>query len=178
MKKLIAILAVMVLALAVSAAPAEEAAFTIRNNVTFGMNMDDVIATETARYHEIDDEHTHGGITFTEVEYEHVTENNIPCDVKYLFVTNELVAVRFSYEARDIGYEQLKADLTAQYGEFGIMEQANVALGNGVYAVDDDGRPEGMAEATIINNVAVVIEKDEDDIEVTILDLSADYIKP
>ncbi len=177
MKKLFAILTALTLVLGMTAAFAEATPFTIRNNITFGMNMDKVIAAETERYHEIDNEHTHGGITFSELEYEHVRENNFRVDIKYLFVGNELVAARFNYEARDISYAQLKADLAAKYHEFDVPGRLEDILGRGIYAVDDDGRPEGRIEATIFNNVAIVLEQDEDDIEVTFVDLAAGYIK-
>ena len=167
MKKMLSVLVALILALGLTAALAEETPFTIRNNVTFGMNMDDVIASEPVRYHEIDNEHAHGGVTFAELEYKHVTENNVPVEIKYLFVGNELVAVRFNYEARDIGYEQLKADLAAKFGPFSALDPA---------AVDDDGRPEFGAESAVQGHVAVVLELDEDDIDVTFVDLAAGYI--
>ena len=176
MKKLIAILAALILAIGMTAAVAEETSFTIRNNVTFGMSMEEVIATETVRYHEIDNEHTHGPVNFMEVEYEHVKENGIPVEVKYLFIGNELVAVRFCYETRDTSFDRLKADLSAKYGEFVPADQIVSALGNGIYAVDDDGRLEHRAEGTVNNTLAVVLEADEDDLEVTFVDLSAAYI--
>ena len=54
MKKMLTVLVALILTLGMTAAFAEETPFTIRNNVTFGMNMDDVIASEPVRYHEID----------------------------------------------------------------------------------------------------------------------------
>ncbi len=174
MKKMLSVLVALILTLGLTAALAEETPFTIRNNVTFGMNMDDVIASEPVRYHEIDNEHAHGGVTFAELEYKHVTENNVPVEIKYLFVGNELVAVRFNYEARDIGYEQLKADLAAKFGTFSEMDKA--ALGRGIYAVDDDGRLEGRTEAIVFGNVMIIIEADEDDVDLTSVDLNAAYI--
>ena len=175
MKKLMAAAMALVLAIGMTAALAEETPFMIRNNVTFGMNMDDVIAAENSRRYEIDSERTRGRVEFWELEYEHMTENGVQTDIHYLFVGNELVAVRFNYEAWGISYQQLKADLTAKYGEFGALDRT--LLGNGIYAVDDDGRPEGRVEAAVSGNVMVVIEQDEDDIDVTFIDLSAAYIK-
>ncbi len=43
--------------------------------------------------------------------------------------------------------------------------------------MDDDGRPEGRVEAAVSGNVMVVLELDEDDIDVTFIDLNAGYIK-
>ncbi len=119
MKKLMAAILALTLALCMTAALAEETPFVIRNNVTFGMNMDDVIAAENNPRYEIDSERTRGMTDFWELEYEHTVENGVRTDIHYLFVGNELVAVRFAYEMRDIGYQQRKADLAAKYGEFG-----------------------------------------------------------
>ena len=49
-------------------------------------------------------------------------------------------------------------------------------LGNGIYAVDDDGRLEGRAEAIISGNVMIIIEADEEDVNVIYIDLNAAYI--
>ncbi|MBR3494759.1 MAG: hypothetical protein IKH38_04960 [Clostridia bacterium] len=175
MKQLMAAILALALALCMTAALAEETPFVIRNNVTFGMNMDQVIDAENTRRYEIDSEHNRGRVEFWELEYEHMTENGVPADIHYLFVGNELVAVRFEYEARDISAQQLKADLAADFGAFGALDRD--VLGNGIYAVDDDGRPEGRVEAAVNGNVMVVIAQDEDDIDVTFIDLTAAYIK-
>ncbi len=175
MKKLIAILSALCLLCTAAAVLGESAApFTFRNGVTFGMNMDDVIAAENSKYYEIDNERTHGPVEFWELEYEHITENNARADLTYLFVGNELVAIRLGYETRDIRYEQVKADLTAKYGEPVALDLAKLA--NGVYAVDDDGRPEGRTEAWVAGNLMVVTEVDHDDIDVTYVDLGAGYV--
>lgn len=177
MKKLLTVLVVLLLAAsAIAAAPPEEQeAFTFRNGVVFGMSMEEVIATETVRYHEIDHEHTHGPVSFVEVEYEHVRENDIRADLEYLFENDRLVAIRLGYETRDISYEQLKTELTERYGEAGEVDLE--LLGNGIYAVDDDGRLEGDPEAIVYGTVMIILELDEDDIDVTYVDLNADYIQ-
>ena len=152
---------------------AEENAFTFRNGITFGLNMDQVMATETGRY-EIDSEHTRGPVTFDELEYEHVSVNDKPADLTYLFVGNELVAIRIDLEEYAATFDQVKADLTAKYGESAPVDLAR--LGNGIYAVDDDGRFEGRAEAIISGNVMIIIEADEEDVNVIYVDLNAAYI--
>lgn len=177
MKKMAMILAVLVMVFAAVTATAEENAFTFRNGVTFGMNMDQVIAAETVPYHEIDNEHTHGPVEFAELEYEDVAMENVgnaPADLKYLFVGNELVAIRVDFEERDITFDQVKADLTALCGEATAVDTA--VLANGIYAVDDDGRLEGKAEAIVSGSLMIVIEQDEDDINVTFVDLNAAYV--
>ena len=87
MKKILAI--VMTLAMVFTAATvlAEENAFSYRNGVTFGMNMDQVMATETGPY-EIESEHTRGAVRFDELEYEHTTVDGKPADLTYHFVGN------------------------------------------------------------------------------------------
>ena len=173
MKKILAI--VMALAMVFTAATvlAEENAFTYRNGVTFGLNMDQVMATETGLY-EIESEHTRGAVRFDELEYEHTTVDGKPADLTYLFVGNELVAIRVSLEEHAATFDEVKAALTAKYGESAPVDLAK--LGNGIYAVDDDGRLEGRTEAIVFGNVMIIIEADEDDVDLTYVDLNAAYI--
>ncbi|MBO7407029.1 MAG: hypothetical protein J6V14_05305, partial [Clostridia bacterium] len=167
MKKLLAALMALVMLMAI-AASAEENAFTFHNGVQFRMNMDQIKAVETGRY-EYDNEHTHGPVDFAELEYEHTKVDGIRAEVKYLFVGNELVAIRVNYETRDIGYNQLKDNLTAKYGPAAAVNKA--LLANGIYTVDDDGRLERQSEAIVAGNVMIVLELDEDDIDVAFVDL-------
>lgn len=173
MKKMIAILMALTLVLAAAAAVAEEKTFTFRDGVTFGMNLDQVIAKETGRY-EIENEHTHGPVTFTELEYENVAVNNKPADLKYLFIGDALVAIRIDFKEGAVSYDQAKSELTAISGEAAPVDLAK--LGNGIYAVDDDGRLEGKAEAIVSGNAMIIIEEDKDEVDVTFVDLSAAYI--
>ena len=173
MKKILAILMALAMVIAATAALAEENAFTFHNGITFGMNMDQVMAAENGRY-EIDNEHTHGPVDFAELEYENVMVDNKPADLKYLFVGNELVAIRVNFEERAISFDQAKADLAALSGEAAPVDLAKLA--NGIYAVDDDGRLQPKAEAIISGNVMIIIEADEDDVDVTFVDLNAAYI--
>ncbi len=174
MKKLIALLAALCLVLS-CAALAEETVFTVRNNVTFGDNMEKVIASESVPYEEIERENTRGPVSFTEVEYEKVTENNVPADVKYLFVDDALAAVKINYDTRDITPSRLREKLTGLYGPSAPLDLT--LLGSGVYALDDDGRPEKNAEAWTAGNVMIVLEQDDDDLDMTFIDLSAPWIK-
>ncbi len=176
MKKLFAILTVLCLFCS-AVAFAESPAVTLRNGAAFGMNMNDVIATETSSFYEVDHERTHGPVSFTELEYEHITENGIPADLKYLFVADELVALRISYDMEDAGvsYAAVKDQLVKEYGESAELDLST--LGNGIYAVDDDGRTEGRTEAWINGNMMIVLELDRDDIEVTFVNLDAGFIR-
>ena len=57
-----------------------------------------------------------------------------------------------------------------------VAEPDLTVLANGIYAVDDDGKLEGKAAAVVSGDLMVVIEEDEDEIEVTYVDLTAAYI--
>ena len=178
MKKLIAILLTLCMlctgVMAFADELPEEDVFTFRNGITFGMNLDDVIAAEASWYHDIDFEDTRGRVSFTELEYENIREDGIRADLTYLFVEDELVAIRLGYETRDIRYNTLKYKLESKYGTAVAVDRT--ALGNGIYAVDDDGRLERNAKAITFDNVMIVIEQDDDDIDVTFIDLNAAYI--
>ena len=174
MKKILTIVMALAMVFAAATALAEEKAFTFRDGVTFGMNMDQVMAAETGRY-EIDNEHTLGPVQFAELEYEHVSVEGKPADLTYLFVGNELVAIRVNLEEYAVTFDQAKADLIAIHG--GEAAPVDLALlGNGIYAVDDDGYLERRAEAIVSGNVMIIIEADEEDIDVTFVDLNAAYI--
>ena len=69
MKKILAIVMALAMVFAAATVLAEENTFTFRNGVTFGLNMDQVMDTETGMY-EIENEHTRGLVTFDELEYE------------------------------------------------------------------------------------------------------------
>ena len=173
MKKILAIVMALAMVFAAATVLAEENTFTFRNGVTFGLNMDQVMDMETGAY-EIENEHTRGRVTFYELEYEHTTVDDKPADLTYLFVGNELVAIRVDLEEYAATFDQVKAALTEKYGESAPVDLAK--LGNGIYAVDDDGRLEGRTEAIVFGNVMIIIEADEDDVDVTFVDLNAAYI--
>jgi len=174
MKKFFAVLTVLCLVLSM-AALAEKVTFTFHDGVLFGMPQKDVVAAEGNAPHEVETEHTLGPVTFTEVEYENVAIDNIKADVKYMFVEDALVAIRVNYEDNAFSYDEIDKTLTAADGEGAALDVK--ALGNGVYAVDDDGRPEAKAKLWNGGDVLVVVEQDEDDVDVTYLDATAAYLK-
>ena len=161
MKKILAIVMALAMVFAAATVLAEENTFTFRNGVTFGLNMDQVMDMETGAY-KIENEHTR------------TTVDDKPADLTYLFVGNELVAIRVDLEEYAATFDQVKAALTEKYGEAAPVDLAK--LGNGIYAVDDDGRLEGRAEAIISGNVMIIIEADEEDVNVIYIDLNAAYI--
>ena len=177
-KKLIALLTALCLLASIAAVaaaePAENVPFTINKGITFGMNQNDVAAAEASPVCERDVEHTRVA-TFDELEFENTDVDGVRADVSYFFMNNALVAARMNFERRDISYDALLAKLTAAYGEPAALDAA--LLGNGLYVVDDDGRPEFGAVVFMVGDVAIVLERDEDDMDVTFLDLTADYIR-
>ena len=176
MKKLLVVLTVLCLVFSM-AAMAEGDAFTIRNGVQFGMTQDEVTNTEGDAKYEVDTERTRGSVTFTEVEYENIDiGENMKGDLAYLFLEDKLVAIRVDFDKKVNTFEGADKYLTEQIGEGKELDIKT--LGNGVFAVDDDGHPEAKAKAWTGDGFAVVLEEDDDgDIDVTFVDLTADYIK-
>ena len=176
MKKLTVTLLALVMVFALAVASADDV-FSFRNGITFGMTEDEVIAKENVQPHEIDTERTHGPVTFKEVEYENLTDDNVRGDVKYLFHDNKLVAIRVGMETRDITAEDATLFLTEKIGE--KTDYIAERLGNAIYAIDDDGVPEENTVVFLGKNVIAVLEVDDDgdEIDITFLDPNADYIK-
>ena len=177
MKKLFAVLTALCLLCSAAFALADEAAApALRSGVAFGMTADEVIAAEPSARYEMEREHTRGPVDFDELEYEDVTENGMNADLKYLFVDNALAAVQLSFDTEDAGvsYARIRDLLAAEYGASAALD--TTALGNGIYAVDDDGRPEGAVEAWTVGSVMIVLENDRDDITVTFVDLNAAWL--
>jgi len=174
MKKLFAVLIALCLVLSM-AALAEVTVFVFRNGVQFGMPQKDVTATEGDARYEVDTEHTDGPVTFTEVEYENVDVEGIRADVTYMFVEDALAAIRVDYADKAVSFDEIDKAMTAAYGE-GEALDAKV-LGNAVYAVDDDGRPEAKAKLWKSGDAAVVVEQDGDDVDVTYVDMAAAYLQ-
>ena len=175
MKKLLVVLTVLCLVFSM-AAMAEGNALTFPDGVTFGMSQDEVTANNGNTNYEVDTERTRGSVTFTEVEYENATIGDGKGDVTYLFLDNKLVAIRVDFDKKVNNFEAAEKYLTENFGEGQDLDLKT--LGNGVYAVDDDGHPEAKAKAWTGEGFTVVLEEDDDgDIDVTYVDLAADYIK-
>ena len=178
MKKLIETLLVLslVLTVAMSAALAESSGSpTFMNGVQFNMDMDQVMQLVNLPNPEIDRERTRGGTEFWELEYEHVTtDDGFNADIKFLFVGNSLVAIH--YDMSDgTRYDDVKASLVRMYGEAVPFNSAKI--GNGKYAVDDDGDLRKCREMIEADGLTIILEEDHDgDVDVTILDPTASYI--
>ena len=180
MKKLIATLMAlaMILALAMTAALAEEpAARTFRSGVEFGMDMEQVMERENQPTHDIDSRKMRGPVEFDELEYEKIATEGLSFDLKYLFVGNSLVAIHYDFADGTV-YEDVKAQLTAEYGEAVPFDAAKIEAGR--FAVDDDGELKDCKEMIEADeNLVIVLEQDRDgDIDVTFVNMTAAYIKP
>ena len=94
MKKMIAILAAMVMVFAAAGAVLAEgpSGSILTYSVQYGMNLDQVKQQVNLPNPEVDREGTRGPVTFIELEYERVpVAGGLTADVKYLFVGDALV---------------------------------------------------------------------------------------
>ena len=176
MKKLIATLLALVLAVSMTAALAEETAEqTFKNDIRFNMDMDQVIQLVNRPNYEIEEEKTRGTTNFWELEYENVTDDNgFAADVKYLFVGNGLVAVHLDM-ADGTDYEKVKATLVKDASEAVAFDAAKI--GNGKFAIDDDGNLKDCKEMIEREGLTIILEQDKDgDVDVTFLNPAAAYI--
>ena len=178
MKKLIGTLLILSLAFAVAitAALAEEPATPILiDGVEFNMDMDQVMQLVNRPNPEIDSERTRGGVEFTELKYEHVSDpDGFAADIKFLFVGNSLVAIHYDM-ADGSSYENVRVALVSTYGEAVPFDAAKI--GSGRYAIDDDGDLKDCQEMIEAGNLIIVLERDHDgDVDVTFLDMAAAYI--
>lgn len=174
MKKTVAILAalVMVLAVAVTGMAEESSAPALLYGAQFSMSMDDVMKLMNLPNSEIDRENTRGPVSFMELEYENVAdEQGKTADVKFLFIDDTLVAIHLDTDDK-ISYETVRADLAKTYGEPVPFDAAKI--GNGKYAVDDDGDLKNCVEMIAADGVVIVLEKDHDgDVDLTLLNPAA-----
>ena len=178
MKKLIYTLLVLTLILTVgaTAALAEEAApRSFISGVQFNMDMEQVTAAIEVPNYKIEKEITRGNVEFWELEYEDVKgEDGFTADLKFLFVGNGLVAIHYDM-AEGTDYNAVKEQLVQTFGEAIPFDAARI--GNGKFAIDDDGDLKDCVEMIEAEGVTIVLEKDhEGDMDVTFLDPTAAYI--
>lgn len=178
MKKLIAALMTvcMIFTLAIATGLAEESeARTFIGGVKFTMDMDQVMELLNLPNPEIESEKNYGTTEFYELEYENVKgEDGYTADIKFMFVGNSLVAICYDM-ADGSSYEAIKAELTKTFGEATPFNAANI--GNGKYAIDDEGDLKDCKEMIEAEGVTIVLEQDRDgDVDITLLDPTAAYI--
>jgi len=174
MKKLVATLMALVMLFAVTALAEEAEKPSFTGGVQFGMDMDAVMAYVPMTNPEIEKELTRGPVAFMEVEYDNVDDSGAKYDLKYLFVDNALVAIHYDMADGTV-YETIKAQLAERFGEIVPFDAAKI--GNGKYAVDDDGDLKDCKEMIEGNGVTAVLEQDHDgDVDVTLLDPTAAYL--
>ena len=148
---------------------------TFMNGVQFNMYMDQVMELVNLPNPEIWREKTRGTTEFREPEHENVASGEgFNANVRFPFVGNGLVAIHYDM-AEGTGYDTVKATLTREYGEAVPFDAAEI--GNGRYAVDDDGDLKDCVEMIEAEGMTIVLEKDNDgDVDVTIPDPTAAYI--
>lgn len=178
MKKLISTLLVLTLILTVGATAAlaeETAPRSFISGVQFNMDMEQVTAAIEVPNYKIEKEITRGNVEFWELEYEDVKgEDGFTADLKFLFVGNGLVAIHYDME-EGTDYNAVKEQLVQTFGEATPFDAAKI--GNGKFAIDDDGDLKDCVEMIEAEGVTIVLEKDhEGDMDVTFLDPTAAYI--
>ena len=179
MKRVLATLLALTLmvTVAASAALAEgSAAPTFTAGVQFNMDMDQVMNLVNLPNPEIDRERTRGDVELWELDYEHVNGGDgFNGDLKFSFVGNSLVAIRYDLE-EGTNYEAIKDILVKTYGDAVPFDATSI--GNARYVIDDDGDLKDCKEMIVRDDLIVVLEQDrEGDMDVTILDPTAAYIK-
>lgn len=175
MKKMIATLLALALALSLGlTAVAEESARTLVAGTQFNMDMDQVIGQMNLPNYEIEKEKTRGTTEFWELDYENVkASDGYTCDMKFIFVGNSLVAVKYDFKD-GTSYDAVKT-MMAGYGTAVPFDAAKI--GNGKYAVDDDGDLKDCKEMIEADGLTIILEQDKDgDVDVTFLDPTAAYI--
>ena len=176
MKKMIAVLMTVALVVTAAAALAENAPFSVKEGVTLGMSQNDLIAALGGERYEIENERTRGGFSFVEVEVENTTVNGLPADVKYVLGGDQLVGVHVDYAERAVSYDEVKAPLTAAFGESVPLDPSS--LGKAIFAADDDGYLEGAAECWKSGDVVMILEKEHDgDVDLYTIDTGAPILK-
>ncbi len=176
MKKLIAVITALCLALSLTAAFAEGTTavdHVVKEGIQYGMTQADVAAQLGNARIEIDTERTHGGITFTEIEVENFEYRGKRADVHFLFYNDKLVAAHVDFEDNAVAYNELRDMIQKDLPDATPYDLGG--LGTKIYALDDDGRLEGMAEAFMVDNKLLVIEQDEEDVNLYMLDLSSEF---
>ena len=176
MKKIFAAFTILVMIFTAAAAFAQEADVpTFTYGVQFHMDIDQVMKLVPMTQYEIESEETQGGVMFRNIEYEKETDiSGLIAQIKYLFVRNSLVAIRLDIED-DTGYESIRAILTETYGTAVPFDAAQI--GNGRYALDDNGDLRDCREMIVSGGLTIVLEQDGDgDVDVTFLDTTAAYI--
>ena len=84
-----------------------------------------MIATIGRKDYEIAQEHTKGSVTFTELEYENVSlDGKVYADEHYLFVGNELVAIRVCFDHGMVTFDETVERMFKMFGEAADVDLA------------------------------------------------------
>ena len=107
--------------------------------------------------------------------YENLEIMGVRAEVKYYFLNNKLIGVQVKFDDNTSMYNKMKEQLTEKLGE-GVKPDAN-ALGMAIYLADDDAKLEANSLAWIKDSTMAVLEQDDDDVKVTVVNLSDELTK-
>ena len=167
MKRLIALFCVLFL---FSSAGAEEV-FTTREGIQFGMTQEEVVETIRLDQFTLDRRETSGGFVFDTLEVAAFNVNGLKAHMSYSFLTDHLVAIQVIYE--DAKAEEVKEILTAKYSK--EVDVPLEKLGNGIYAIDDEGQLSETTYFWLSGTVLIIFEGEK--MKVTLINLAADWLK-
>lgn len=155
----------LLLALAFTACAEEDADFTFREGIAWGMSREEVLAVEGASRFDSDED---GVYT---LEFDDIEQNGVRCDVEYAFMDDALFMASFEYDTEDVPvtYDALLASLTESYGAPGEMNDDIKAL------LDDDDLEELDAiSGWVLENGTrawLMYDSDDESIEIIFADL-------
>ena len=97
--------------------------------------------------------------------------NGLKAHMSYSFLTDHLVAIQVIYE--DAKAEEVKEILTAKYSK--EVDVPLEKLGNGIYAIDDEGQLSETTNFWLSGTVLIIFEGEK--MKVTLINLAADWLK-
>lgn len=170
MKKLLAILLMLLMGFTACAEEAIEAAeepdFTLRNGITWGMSQEEVLQAEGNPRHETDED---DGVKTIEID--DVKQGGARCDVEYAFMDDALFMATFEYDTKDgkVSFDGLKETLAGLYGVPGAFNDNVKSL----LDKDDLDELDNIASWTLDNGTDIWLMEDQDDdsIEVIFVEL-------
>lgn len=169
MKRLIAFLCLLLLLSSVAAA---DDVFSTREGIQFGMSQQEVITTlKNPKQLEKSQRETRGAFVFETLELEESSVNGLKAHMSYCFLQDHLVAIQVTYEEGK--QEEVREILTGKYSQ--AVEVPVEKLGNGVFAVDDEGLLSEETEYWLSGTVLIIFEGDK--MKVTLINLAADWLK-
>ena len=164
MKKILFVLFMLVITANVFAADE----FTIRDGIKFGMSEREILDIEKNPDVDRDREKISWNLTLDEIEVEDVREFGVRGDLHYFFMDDKMVMTLYDFDAEDIRYETLKAELEKKYGEASEADEKQIFIATDKLL----GRKKEMWN---LDNVQIILAQDWDDIDLAFLDPAAKW---